>query len=162
MNLYSIATEYRDVVLKLLDMDLDEQTRLDTIESVSGDLEAKVTNYGYVIRQLEGEADMAEAEAKRIENMAKVRRNAVQHVKDNLLRGMQQAGITEIKAAAFTVRIRKNPPSVIINNPELLTKEWQRIKTVVEPNKESIGAALRSGNAVPGCHLEQKEQVVIK
>ena len=68
----------------------------------------------------------------------------------------------EVVTPAFTVKLKTNPPSVIINNQELIPDEYIRTKIEQEPNKAMISAALKAGIAVGGCHLESKQTVVIK
>ena len=162
LNLYDIATEYRLLADKLMDADLDEQTKLDTLEAIGGDLEVKIKNIGYLIRQLDAESEMAKAEAKRISNMAATRANASKRLNEWLLTGMLAAGKEEVITPAFTVKLKRNPPSVIITNPELVPNEYIRIKIEQEPNKQLISTTLKAGITVPGCHLESKQTVVIK
>ena len=42
--LYLLAEEYRAAAEKLADLDLDEQTVADTLESLAGSVEVKATN----------------------------------------------------------------------------------------------------------------------
>jgi hypothetical protein len=62
--LYVLSQEYRTAAEKLADMDLDDQTFADTLESLSGDLEAKAVNVAMFCRNLEASAAaIEEAEA---------------------------------------------------------------------------------------------------
>lgn len=162
LNLYEIATEYRLLADKLIDADLDEQTKLDTLESIGGDLEVKIANIGYMIRQFDAESEMAKAESKRIADMAKTRENASKRLKEWLVTGMIAAKKEEVITPAFTVKMKTNQPAVIINNQDIVPDEYIRTKIEQEPNKQLISTALKAGIAVPGCHLESKQTVVIK
>jgi hypothetical protein len=49
VNLFELAIDYRESAAKLADMELDEQTLIDTLESLGGELEAKATNTAMLI-----------------------------------------------------------------------------------------------------------------
>ena len=55
--LYLLAEEYRAAAEKLADLDLDEQTVADTLESLAGSVEVKATNVAAFARNLEALAD---------------------------------------------------------------------------------------------------------
>ena len=55
-SLYVISAEYQSAVAQLADLDLDEQTFADTLESLSGDLEAKAKNVAMFALELEASA----------------------------------------------------------------------------------------------------------
>ena len=57
LTLYTIADQYLQDLQKLQDMDLDEQTFADTLESLSGDLEVKATNVAMFVRNLEASTE---------------------------------------------------------------------------------------------------------
>lgn len=162
MNLYEIATEYKLLSDTLLNSEIDEQTKIDTLESIGGDLETKVSNIAYLIRQFEADEKMAMEESKRISELAKTRKNAATRLREWLTVGLQQSGREELSFPAFTVKLKKNPHSVVINNPELLSDEYKRTKIEIEPDKVKICSDLKSGISVAGAHLEQKQTVVIK
>ena len=68
-QLFVLAGEYRSAAQKLADLDLDEQTVADTLESLSGDLEVKATNVAMFARDLEARAEaIKQAEAQTSQN----------------------------------------------------------------------------------------------
>ncbi len=65
INLFEIATAYREPADKLHDTDLPDEVIEDTLEAESGELVEKLTNIGFVIRNIEAEVSaMKDAEEK--------------------------------------------------------------------------------------------------
>ncbi len=110
--LYLLADEYRAATEKLADMDLDEATIADTLESLSGDLDVKARNVAAFARNLETTA----AAIKEAEASMAARRKAIENraagLRRYLLESMQHAGISKIECAQFALTIKKNPLSV--------------------------------------------------
>lgn len=162
--LYDIAREYRDAAEKLADLDLDEQTVADTLESMGGELEVKATNVAFFARNLEAlAASIKEAEA----GMA-ARRKAIEHrahrMRDYLLNCMQLAGVQKIESPYFKLAQRENPPAVVIDEPGLIPAEYMRQPEPPppSPDKAAIKAAIQHGKEVPGAHITRGVRLEIK
>lgn len=61
---------------------------------------------------------------------------------------LDAAGQRAWKSPEFTVSITPGRPGVVITDPAAIPDDFVRVKR--EPDKTAIGAALASGNAVPG------------
>lgn len=163
-QLYLLANEYRAAADQLADMDLDEQTIADTLESLSGDLEVKATNVAMFCRNLEAAA----ASIKEAEGAMSARRKAIEKRADNLrqylLASMQTAGINKIECPYFALSIKTNPPAVVINEPGLIPAEFMRRPEPPPPapDKTAIKEAIKAGREVPGAHLAQGSRLDIK
>ena len=162
-NLFSLAAEYKAVADKLHDSELDEQTIFDTLESMSGELESKATNVGFVIRNLEGMAD----QIKQAEDAMKKRRqsidNQVKRLKAYLLANLQTAGISKVESPYFVLSVRNNPESVVVDAESQIPPDYMReIPATYEPDKNLIKQAIKDGFEVPGCHLTKTQSVQIK
>jgi hypothetical protein len=64
---------------------------------------------------------------------------------------MDAAGQRKWKSPEFTVSIQDGRAGVVITDPQAVPDQFVRIKR--EPDKTAIGAALASGNAVPGADM---------
>lgn len=162
--LYVLAHEYRDAANRLADLDLDEQTIADTLESMSGDLEVKANNTARVIRNMQSLA----ASIKEAESAMAARRKALEaraeRVMRYLLDSMQHAGIQKIESPHFTISVRQNPPAVVINESGLVPAEFMRQPEPPppSPDKKAIGDALKAGREVPGAHLARGVRLEIR
>jgi len=161
-SLYEIATEYKAAAAKLEDLDLDEPTLTDTLESMGGDLEAKAQNVVFFARNLEHTAKgIKEAE----EALAK-RRKAMESRAKGLLRyvqgSMQFAGVKKIEGMLLRLSIQASPPSVDVFDLAALPKDYLReVPATFEPDKILIKKALSDGFEVPGAKLQQGQRLVI-
>lgn len=162
-NLYCLAAEYRTASDVLHDSDMDEQTILDTLEGMSGALETKATNLGFVIRNLESMAE----QIKQVEDTMKKRRqsidNQVKRLKAYLMNNMQLARITKVESPYFVLSLRNNAESVVIDAESQIPADYMReIPASYEPDKNLIKQAIKDGFEVPGCHLTKTQSVQIK
>lgn len=162
--LYDIAREYRDTAAKLADLDLDEQTLADTLESMAGDLEAKATNTAFVIRNIEtAAAAMKEAEAQ-MAARRKAAENRAARIKDYLLANLIVAGVQKVECPYFKLSVRDNPPAVEIYEPGLIPAEYMKQKPPPppEPDKTAIKDAIKAGQDVPGAKITQGKRLEIR
>ena len=97
-NLFEIATAYRALAEKLHDTDLPDEVIEDTLEAESGDLVEKLTNIGFVIRNIDAEvAAMKDAEEK-IAARRKSKENRIARLKAYALANMLATGKTKIES----------------------------------------------------------------
>lgn len=152
-TLYEISQDYSQALVELEELDLPEEAVRDTLEGLQGELEQKAVNVAAFIRNLENTArGIKEAE----QAMAKRRRtieNRVKAIKDYLLTNMVHTGIQKIESPLFVLGVRKNPPSVVVDDPESLPADYRREVISVQPDKTGIKNALKAGQLVPGAHL---------
>lgn len=162
--LYELAHEYRATAEQLADLDLDEQTIADTLESIGGDLEVKATNVAMFAMNMEATAAaIKDAEAK----MA-ARRKAIENragrLRAYLLDNMLMAGIKKVEGPYLKLAVRDNPPSVVIDAADLIPAEYMRQPDPPppSPDKKAIADAIKSGVEVPGAHVQRGVRLEIK
>jgi hypothetical protein len=163
--LYQLADEYRQQLDALSDMELDEQTLADTLESLGGELTEKATNVAMFICNLEGMADQIRNAEKQMAERRTELENRAERIRDYLLTNMIRCGMTKIDSPWFSVSVRNNPPSVVIDDMDALfafNEDYIVTKTEHSPDKKAIAAAIKAGKSVAGVHMESKQSVVIK
>jgi hypothetical protein len=76
---------------------------------------------------------------------------------------MESAGVSKIESPYLSMTIRKNPPSVIIDDVDSIPPKYIHIPELPPPmpDKSAIGRDLKSGKDIPGTHLEQTTRLVI-
>ena len=162
--LYVLAQQYRADSDKLADMELDDQTLADTLESMGGELELKAENVVMFARNLEVTA----AAIKDAEAQMAARRKAMESrsasLKRYVLENMQLAGIQKIEGPLFKLSVRENPPSVEVFEPDLIPLEYmtQPEPPPLAPNKTAIKAAIAAGVDVPGAKVNRTTRLEIK
>ena len=157
MKLYEIKQDF----LRLAEMDLDEQTMQDTLESLQFELEEKADNIACLIKQVEAEAEAIKAEAKNLTDRAKAKETKVERLTQYLLDTLKAVGTDKIETTRNILQVKKNPASVILNDgfnhPGFITT-----KLTTMPDKALIKEWLQQGNELDGARLEQRERLVIK
>jgi len=156
ISLYELAGEYHQAAVALSNMDLDDQTIADTLEGLSGALEAKATNVAYFVRNLEATAEQIKLAEKQMADRRKAMENRAERIREYLKANMEVAGITQIECPHFKLSIKKNPPSVVIDAESQIPADYMTVPVAPPPapDKKLIAAALKDGFEVPGCHLE--------
>jgi hypothetical protein len=162
--LYVLAQEHRALAERLCDMDVDEQTMLDTLEGEAGALEAKAISVAAVARTLDGTA----AAIKDAEASMCARRKALEtraaSLRRYLLENMQHAGIKRVECPEFVIAVRDNPPAVEVFDAAQIPAEFMRQPEPPPPapDKTAIKAAILAGREVPGAFLSRGQRVEIK
>ncbi len=162
--LYLLAEEYRAAAEKLADLDLDEQTVADTLESLAGSVEVKATNVAMFARNLEALAEQIDDAERAMAARRKAIARRAANVRAYLMRCMQATGIKKIEAPAFRIALRDNPAAVDVFDAAQVPAEFMRQPEPPppSPDKSAIKEAIKSGADVPGCRLVTSQRVEIK
>ena len=163
-NLYQITQDYLQIMSMMEDPELDPQTLADTMEAVEGELEIKAENYAKVIRNLEGDIAAIKVELDRLSAKKKTLENNIKTMKSALQMAMEVTGKTKFKTELFSFGIRKNAPSVIMDEP-YIENVPERFLKYSEPtiNRSAIKEAIQNGEDLEGlAHLEQSKSLTIK
>lgn len=162
--LYTLAHEYQEAASKLAELDLPDEVINDTLEGLSGDLEAKATNVAMFIKNLEVSADAIKAAEQTLSQRRKAIEARMQRVHGYLQFNMENCGISKIESPYLTISLQKNPAAVKIEDETLIPADYMRQPETPPPapDKKLIAQAIKDGYAVPGCKLEQSQRLVIK
>ena len=75
---------------------------------------------------------------------------------------MQRLNVQVVKSAEITVKIKRNPPRVVIDNEALLPDEYKEMELTLTVRKQLVQKALGEGRTVPGAHLEASTRLDIR
>lgn len=115
-TLTQLVGEWAQVTEMALDPEMDEQTILDTLEGISGEIEVKADGYGAVIRNLEmekaaidGRKEYVKSILEQLNGMSKHIDSNISRMKEHLKAAMIATGKDEegIKTENFTFKIKK-------------------------------------------------------
>ena len=110
--LFQLAAEHRALSDKLHDLDLDDQTIADTLESESGDLIEKGKNVAAVFRNLESDAKQIKEAEQQLAERRKAYEKRAESLKQYLKTNMEIAGISKIECPWFVITLaHRNAPS---------------------------------------------------
>lgn len=157
ISIYQLTEEYMDVLNMLYDSETDEQTILDTLEGIDGEIEEKADNYAKIIKTLLADARTLKEEEDRLCVRRKGLENRVKRLKDTLQANLEFIGKTKFKTALFTFSVATNgglqPLSITENLDEIPEKYL-----VPQPPKVNMDAirALLADKEVEWAHLEPR------
>lgn len=154
-SLFELTAEYQ----ALLDLGdsidpKDQQTFLDTLESMDYEVGLKADSYAAVRTMLKGRSDVIKGEIARLQAVLKTLDGNISRMEDSLQTAMTQMGKNEIKTDLHRFRIVNNGgvlPIVIDGDvPDSYTK------VILEPDMVKIRAALDAGEQLPFAHLGER------
>ena len=163
-TLYELTGQYLLLEDMMDDPDVDEQTLLDTLEGIEGELQDKADGYAKVMRNLEAEAAALKEESDRILKRKRAIDKNIDRMKAALQQSMVLTGYPKFKTNLFSFAIQKNPPKLVIDreSTEHAPEEFIIIQAPIW-NKEKLKEALKNGEDVDGiAHLEQGESLRIR
>ena len=156
MNLYDIEYEITNCVDSETGEIIDEK-RLDALQMAR---EKKIENILLWIKNLKSEAGALREEEKKLAD----RRQSDEKKAESLTQYVQNVLNGEkFKTSRVVVSYRKSE-AVIVDDLQLMQEtcdEYLKYKDP-EPDKAKIKAALKDGITVPGCHLEERQNITIK
>lgn len=152
-SLYDITEQYR----LLSEMDIDEQTLADTLESIDGEFEDKAINICHVISSMERNLQIIFMENTRLKSRHDAVKKRQQSLKDYLRDMMVQTENYKIVSPLFTISTIKPRDKVVILDASKLSENVLNSKIVITPDKKLIKELIDSGEKVSGAILTKGE-----
>ena len=160
MKLYELTGQYLELEEMAANGEIDEQTFMDTIESITEDIKSKADGYARVIRNLEANVEAYKNEEERLYSKRKTLENNIKRMKSNLQHCMCVTGEKKFKTELFSFNVKKNPKKLVVDKIEDVPEDFlimQEPKVDSKALKEFI-----EKNEVSYAHLEQGESLVIR
>ena len=158
-SLYELTGQF----LTIYQMDIDDETKTDTLEAIDWQeqFEQKAEGYAHVIKNLEADVAMYKAEEESFKAKKQTAQKKLDYVKDNIMTAMNVTGQTEVKSGAMTLKVQKNRESVQVDE-DLLPKKYFAKKIELKPDKKTLKELLKAGKKIKGAELVRTEKLVIK
>jgi hypothetical protein len=162
--LYQLAAEYKEAAERLSESGLDEQTIVDTLEGLSGDIEQKAVNIAKLIRNIESDTVAVRSAIDDMVTRAKAADAKAIWLREYIHNSMLQAGIKKISCPFFVISIKATPAAVVIDDEKLIRGDLMVWPTPPppRPDKRAIAEAIKAGETVAGAHLESGTRMEIK
>ena len=157
MKLYELTEQYEALQEMMYDPDIDEQTILDTMEGLWGEIQEKADNYAKIITGMKKDIETLKEEEARLFSRRKHLEERSRWLKDNLEANMRQIGKTKFKTALFSFNIQKNggvEPLVIDGAIDDIPGRYLIPQPPI-PDNEAIRALLAE-KQVEWAHLEPR------
>lgn len=155
-TLYELTGQFLDIY----NLELDEETKLDTLDSIDWqtDYEKKVENYIKVIKNIESDVEARKAEIKRLTELNKADEKKNDHLKETLSTSMQLTGHERVDTPLFKVSFRK---SQAVEVDELVLPESYKVATW-KPDKKRLKEDLKNGLEIVGASLVERKNLSIR
>lgn len=175
MMLYELKAEYQQLydALDGLDLEAEEAQEqiaayMDTLEGLSGEFDEMAGNLGAMVKQLLSDAEQLDKEKKSLGRRSAQKKAKAQRLKEYLVYCMDGVGKTKVETPQAVVSIRKNAPSVQVDD-EALFMRWAEqyrddLLRYLEPeiDKTALKKELQIGMKVPGVSLVQTTSAIIR
>lgn len=155
-TLYELTGQF----LEIYNMDIDDETKLDTLEAIdwTSEYETKVEGYVKVIKSLEADIEARKNEKKRLDELNKSDQSKIDNLKAALAVSMTETGQTRVDTTLFKVGFRKSE-AVVVDETKL-PKKYQ--VATYKPDKKTLKELLKSGKHIKGAVLEERSNLSIR
>lgn len=155
-TLYELTGQFLDIY----NLDLDDETKLDTLDSMdwNSDYENKVENYIKVIKNTEADIEARKNEIKRLTELNRADERKNERMKENLKESMALTGHERVDTTLFKVSFRK---SEAVEVDDLLLPEAYKVATY-KPDKKRLKEDLKNGLEIIGASLVERKNLSIR
>lgn len=169
-SLYNIGNELQSIaddVTVLLEQGADPnsdevQQLLQKMVAQESDWDTKALRVAKFLNHIKAQQEIVKLEVDRLQKKMKQLGSTFDNLHDLLLWQMQGFGKTEIKDPILSIKVRDNPPSVIIEDESLIPNDYKTEKTTVTVNKTRIKAAFKAGEQVDGANIVNSQRLEFK
>jgi chromatin segregation and condensation protein Rec8/ScpA/Scc1 (kleisin family) len=166
-NLYEITQEFMEFQKQLEEMDLDDQTFADTLDSAMFSIEIKVENIIKHMKTLEALADAKKLEAKRLSESASADLKKAEWFKNYMAESLKRAGIKDLQAGVFKLKFQKGREAVQVDETKTPSvDEAPHLYLYQEPKflgKTDLAKLIKSGQEIPGVQIVRNpDSLVVK
>ena len=165
-TLYEL-TEKWQMVLSLAEEGADEEAIENALADIGGEIEEKADGYAKIIKELEGQSEIAKAEKERLYLREIAFKNSAKRMKNRLEEAMTRCGKQKIKTDLFSFNIQKNAPSLKIEDEDRLVENLKKeapemLHTKIEIDKKALLSAIKGGAVYSGAKMQQSESLRIR
>lgn len=155
-TLYELTGQY----LEIYNMELDEETKLDTLDSINWetDYETKVENCIKVVKNIDADMEARDAEIKRLTNLNKFDKKKKEYLREQVSESMELTGHERVDTPLFKVSFRK---SQAVEVDEAVLPEAYKVATW-KPDKKRLKEDLKNGLEIIGASLVERKNLSIR
>jgi hypothetical protein len=161
-TIFQIEQTYNQLAEQLIDNDGELTPELSEQLAITEEqLQNKSVAYSFVIKQMDADVEIIDAEIKRLQNLKKQREKASEYLKERIKHAMDTFQIEEIKTPLVKINFRKSE-TVEVDDVNQLPAAFKVVKVTEQADKAAIKAALKDGFEVTGCRIETHRNLQIK
>jgi hypothetical protein len=162
LTIYNIEKNYNQLADQLIDNDGELTPELNEQLAITEEqLQNKSVAYSFVIKEMDADVEIIDAEIKRLQAAKKQREKASEYLKERIKHAMDLFQIEEIKTPLVKINFRKSE-SVEVDDVNSLPMAYKTVKVVETADKVAIKAALKDGADIIGCSIATHRNLQIK
>ena len=173
MKLYEISNQRLELFEAIERGEVPDEAIADTLAGLDGDFDNKVDDIACFIKSLLADKQGIKTEIDVLAERADMKQHKADKLVDYLYQQFKLSGKTKVETARNVLSIRKNPPSVQIDDEDEVIK-WAQEQadttgddiylTYKDPtiNKKALKEALKDGKIIPHVQLVAGEKLAIK
>ena len=150
-----IAERYNAITALADDETVPQDAVNEALIAVMEDVKTKGENGIRYLNEVQEAIDKAKENKKKLDRFIKAMENRKKRVERAYIFALNYMNIKSILTGWGEMKVKKNPPSVVIDDLTQIPTQYQRQKIQVDIDKVAIKAAIKAGEEVPGAHLEQ-------
>lgn len=163
MNLFELNENYRKVEALFDDgADVSEQVLKDTLESIGEARDTTLDHIAFLIERNTAKKDFYVNKLKELRLAKKSAENTVDRLQAYMTRAMDDAGLKELQTENYVLKPKNNKASVAVDDMSAIPDQFMVTKTTAAPDKNALFKVLKTGEKIPGVHLEPSRKTVIK
>ncbi len=163
-KLYELANNYQTTLDNLCDEETGEinEQELENLNALSADLKEKGIAIATYLRNIDADKEALDNECKRLSARKAQLARRIEWLNIYLKTNMEACAIQEISCPLFSIKLRKNNPSVNVLDEALIPAEYMRKKVTESVDKSQILSDLKNGVFIPGVELKQGTRLDIR
>ena len=162
LTIYQIEQNYNQLAEQLIDNDGELTPELNEQLAITEEqLQNKSVAYSFVIKQMDADVEIIDAEIKRLQAAKKQREKDSEYLKERIKHAMDTFQIEEIKTPLVKINFRKSK-TVEVEDVNSLPSLYKVVKVTEQADKAAIKAALKDGVEVTGCSIATHRNLQIK
>lgn len=141
-NLYELTWKYKEIQNHLLN---DDDYPVELI-AADEEINSKIENYGFVIRNMESDSDALDAEIKRLMDRKKTTDKAIDRMKEMVMQAMKATDKTKLITPHFKFTVARAGGKTPVKITGDVPHEWCKVK--YEPDKDKIRTAMEEDGEI--------------
>jgi hypothetical protein len=154
-SIFQISQRYNALMELVEDETIDQADVNTALEQVMDDVQTKGENCIVYLHRLDNLEEAAKAEKKKMDAYIKGIQNRKKRMEAAIKNAMENMNTKTILTNRGELKLKKNPPALIIDDPAKIPSKFEKQKIEITLDKTAIKAAIKAGETVEGCHLEQ-------
>jgi hypothetical protein len=162
LNIYQIEKEYLELANQLIESGGECSPELELQLTINQEqLEQKARGYGFVVKQMESDVSIIDAEIKRLGELKKARLKTIERLETTVSNAMQLYQINKLETPTLKISFRKSE-SVEIDDESAISFAYLKEKITYTIDKTAIKEAIKKGEVVAGARLQINQNIQIK